>query len=57
MRKRPAVVMGSLLVAALGAAAVVTLSLRTPEASAVIGEVTILDVITLVLRGAAPPES
>src|SRR5438132_5731886 len=35
MKKRPAVVMGGLLIAVLGAAAVVTLSLRTPEASAV----------------------
>lgn len=35
MKKRPAVVIGGLLVAVLGAAAVVTLSLRTPEASAV----------------------
>ncbi len=35
MKKRPAVVMGGLLVAALGAAAVVALSLRTPEAFAV----------------------
>jgi multidrug efflux pump subunit AcrA (membrane-fusion protein) len=35
MKKRPAVVMGGLLIAVLGAAAVVTLSLRTPEAAAV----------------------
>src|SRR5437588_445946 len=35
MKKRPAVVMGGLLIAVLGAAAVVTLSIRTPEASAV----------------------
>jgi RND family efflux transporter MFP subunit len=35
MKKRPAVVIGGLLVAVLGTAAVVTLSLRTPEASAV----------------------
>lgn len=35
MKKRRAVVIGSLLVAVLGVAAVITLSLRTPEASAV----------------------
>jgi RND family efflux transporter MFP subunit len=35
MKKRPAVVMGGLLIAVFGAAAVVTLSIRTPEASAV----------------------
>jgi RND family efflux transporter MFP subunit len=35
MKKRPAVVLGGLLIAALGVAAFVTLSLRTPEASAV----------------------
>jgi RND family efflux transporter MFP subunit len=35
MKKRPAVVLGGLLIATSGVAAVVTLSLRTPEASAV----------------------
>ena len=35
MKKRPAVVLGGLLIAASGVAAVVTLSLRTPEAAAV----------------------
>jgi RND family efflux transporter MFP subunit len=35
MKKRPAVVLGGLLIALSGVAAVVTLSLRTPEASAV----------------------
>jgi RND family efflux transporter MFP subunit len=35
MKKRPAAVIGGLLVAVLGPATVVTLSLRTPEASAV----------------------
>ena len=35
MKKRPAAVMGGLLIAVLGAAAVVILSIRTPEASAV----------------------
>ena len=44
-------------VAAVLLAALFGLAAAPPEASAVIGEVTILDVITLVLRGAAPPES
>src|SRR3990167_7875530 len=35
MKKRPAVVLGGLLIAVLGAAATVTFFLRTPEASAV----------------------
>ena len=35
MKKRPAVVLGGLLIAVSGAAAAVTLSLRTPEASGV----------------------
>src|SRR6266545_1404432 len=35
MKKRPAVVLGGLLIAASGVAAVVTVSLRTPEAAAV----------------------
>ena len=35
MKKRPAVVLGALLITVVGTAAVVTLSLRTPEASAV----------------------
>src|SRR5438477_6348805 len=35
MKKRPAVVLGGLLIAVSGAAAAVTLCLRTPEASAV----------------------
>jgi|GEM_PF-3753698 len=44
-------------VAAVLLAALFGLAAAPPEASAVIGEVTILEVITLVLRGAAPPES
>src|SRR5262249_34261356 len=35
MKRRPVIVLGGVLLTALGAAALVTLSLRTPEASAV----------------------